>query len=484
MGNSSGSLRSHIFHGRLRIAAWFMLVALTSTTMFVTTTSPAAAAERSGDYLTSVELTRSPDKDKTTPLTAGEKVSFAFKWDASSFNGTDRAPEQGDTMTVALPSWARFKPLTVQMKDDAGNVIANCVQTATNVTCTFTEYVNGKVDLKGGYNSSMELVKTAVITDVVTQVGPVGVNIDLNSIANPDVIGNGVVGAAGPGPATLSPLQFTTAKSGAFAGIQSYAGGKAVLSWNIQAPGTGSAITITDSFTAGQVRVEYLDSKPNYKKSVQVRYRDSAEEGDAGGYWNLVTDGVPGTAKLLSQSEYDVVWNAAENEVRVTLLSTSTTRVYRVNVLTQVEPDGLQDGDVVNNVASVGGKEVSATTQARNMVSAYASGRDGFGSAYVFKVVKGVDAVSSDYAVKINAHIVFPSGTVEDRVLDVTPGTDLSKAGQLKDLPAGTKVTLTEATPTQVPGYELTGLVFGEGKQGDLMPNPTSSSRKTRPRSR
>lgn len=434
----------------------------------ITGATSAHAVDRAADYITSATLGRTDGKATSAPLVEGEKLSFEFSWDATKFYGTDKAPRPGDTLEVLLPSWAKFFKATVPMKDASGNIVANCVQAPKSVTCTFTDYVTNKRDLKGAFSSTFSLLKTERITNTSFPVGTGGVEVNLVSVATPEVIGKGIIGSPKT-PSPKTPLNEKDRKHGVFSSVSEMSNGMAIIGWSFFLNGTGNSVTITDTLTSGQTRAIYLDGRTNFKKSVEVVYRDRAEEGTEGGSWELTTSSRPGTAHNLPTTEFEVEWNAEQNQVRINLPATSTDRVYRVFVYTQIEPDALQNGDKISNTGQVNGQEYSATTTARNMVSAYASGVQGIGSAYVYKNVKGLETVPTNYEVRIKAALTLPNGTQEERFLTVRPGHALTNAGKLTELPTDTRVTLSEVTPIEVPGYTMRGVTFGEGKTGDLV---------------
>lgn len=451
-----------------------MVVAILATigifgAIAITGATSAHAVDRSGDYITAATLSRADGKANTEPLVEGDKLSFEFSWDASKFFGTDQAPRPGDTIEVALPTWANFFNATVPMKDASGNTVAQCKQIPTSVTCTFTDYVTNKRELKGSFSSSFSLVKTENIENTSFPVGTGGIVVELSSIATPDVIAKGIVGAP-KDPLPKKPLNEKDRKHGAFSGVTRISNGKAIIGWSFFVNGTGNPVTITDTLTSGQTRATYLDGHQNYNKSIGVLYRDRVQEGTEGGNWELTSSSRPGTARFLPTTDFEVEWNAEQNQARIYLPTTSTDRVYRVFIYTQIDSDALQNGDTISNTGQVNGKEYSATSTARNMISAYASGKQGVGSAYVFKQVKGLETTPANYDVRIKATLTLPDGSQQERFLTVRPGNGVENAGKLENLQTGTRVTLSEVTSNEVPGYALKGVTFGEGKTGDVVP--------------
>lgn len=114
------------------------------------------------------------------------------------------------------------------MKDASGNTVAQCKQIPTSVTCTFTDYVTNKRELKGSFSSSFSLVKTENIENTSFPVGTGGIVVELSSIATPDVIAKGIVGAP-KDPLPKKPLNEKDRKHGAFSGVTRISNGKAIM---------------------------------------------------------------------------------------------------------------------------------------------------------------------------------------------------------------------------------------------------------------
>ncbi|VEH06087.1 DUF5979 domain-containing protein [Corynebacterium kutscheri] len=425
---------------------------------------PTQAAERAADYITEAQISR--EQSKESPLYAGSAVYFAFKWDASEYYSTEKAPQAGDTMTVSLPSWAKFADAIVDMKDDEGNILATCVQAPTIIVCTFTDFVEGKIDLHGDYKTAVYLQETQTITPTQFPVGSADVIVDITSIATPDVIDKGIIKHVTPQP-KFEILSGKASKHGHFFGVRSKSDGQNVLRWSIVVPGTGGNMVVTDTFTNNQQRAKHFD-RENIRESVEVRYRDREAEGNQGGYWNLDTDIPAGTAKLLDHSLYTTTWTEVDGQARleVSIPDTNKDYVYDVIVFTTIAADGVKNGDKVSNTAYIDGKLVNSVVTARNTVNAYGEGREGFGNIYIYKTVVGMDKAPADYVAKIKAELTYLDSKTETRIIEVKPGTTIEQAGKILDLPAGTEVTLSEADATDIPGYTKVGVEFGEGKDG------------------
>lgn len=443
-----------------------VVLALVMAILPTTVTLAQGGAERAGLYVTGATLNRESNKTSKDPLQAGERLDFAFTWDASAYAGTADAPQPGDTITVALPAWARFHNATVDMKNDSGEAVATCVQTPDKVVCTFTDFVKNKTGLKGGFQSSLWLEETQQINPTSFQVGPVGVKVDLKNIVDQDQLDKGII--KGQSQLVVDHLNDSQSKTGYFNGVQGDSNGKALISWNVIVQGSGGSVTVRDEFLGSQEPAQLRG------KNLTVRYRDRVAEGTVGGSWNLTTDSPQGTAHELAEEQYVVAWTQENGNsvATVTIPRTEKEKVYRVQFLTQVEPDFYQNGDVISNTVTINGVEVTGKATARNTIRAYAEGVQGKGSIYIFKNVAGLkeSEIPADFRATFQADITYPDGHHEVREVVAKVGVDPAGAGLLENLPTGTKVRITEKNPYAVPGFSFSKVAFGEGKMGSLVP--------------
>ncbi len=458
---------------------WRLPVALLSVVgvilSMVIVAPSASAVERSQLYITDTSLTRMANASGVVPgtndpLYTNDELQFSFEWDATQYAGTENAPKANDTITVTLPDWVQFPAATVEMRNDDGQVVANCVQTAksgaesSRLVCTFTDFVETNTDnLKGGFSTTLNLVKASAISPTSITVG--SVTADLSAIASPEVIAKGVVdreGSVGP----FTPLSTTQTKGSYFAGLLGISGGKAVVVWNVVARGTGGTATVIDHFSAPQKPAEYVNVNSNYhNQSVEIRYRDRVEEGAAGGYWNLTTDRIQGTAHRLTKDQFEVIWTQVGTEWKgtVNIPNTSEDRMYHVSYVMEMPVDAYQNGDKLSNTATVNGEDVSAVTTARAMTSAYASGDPGKGSIYIYKRVEGTGtaAVPADLDFEIEAQV---EGEPAPRIFKIKAGSTLENAAKITDVPVGKTVTIKEKQPVDGDSYTWNQPVIGQGR--------------------
>ncbi|WP_263088091.1 DUF5979 domain-containing protein [Corynebacterium sp. ES2794-CONJ1] len=446
------------------------ILAVFFTALYAVPSARAQGMDRTDLYVKEVTLERGSGLTPDSPLTVGESVKLSMTWDASAYAGTPEEAKPGDFITFELPSWAAFPEASVAMIDATGDPIADCIQESKKVTCTFTSFVTDKQELKGGYDSNIFLVKQETITDISVPIGGSGATIDLSSIASDNSIASGIkpkVDAPKTEPALDNP-----AKKGTYQGVTGSSGGEARIVWNIYAPGTGSDVVITDAFDKPIERDESTDTS-TLQQSVSVLRRNKETEPSEGGSWGLVSEG-KGTATELTTGEFRVEWSIDDqgrNVARIRILNTEDNYRYLAQIRTTVPPTFHQAGDKVNNTATVDDTEVSVSLTAKNVISAYGSGQEGFGNVNLFKSVNGVanNLLPSDYQATFNATITEPGET--PRYETLTAGEGEENAAKLENLPAGTEVHITETIPGDIPGYTASTLVFGEGKLGTTGPN-------------
>lgn len=448
----------------------------------------AEGTEKGALFITEATLNRLNTKDPKVPFTAGEGLEFKFKWDASKYYGTPQAARAGDTLTVTLPEWAQFAAGTAEMKKD-GVSVGTCVQTPrvgsngavtqpSRVVCTLNEYVNGRSEVSGGFESSIWMIKDSVITPTTFEVGPANVTVDISKLVDRETLERGVI----QGTTTIKkqpiPENYQQNKTGIFHGLLTYSQGKAVMNWLILAKGNGGKITVRDAMTPPMEMATYAESVDARQGAVEVRVRDTVAEGAEGGHWNLIKDKPAGTADVLTRDQFSVAWTKElvdgqnRNVATVEIPQTEVGKWYRVSIFTQVDPDYYRAGDRIQNTATINGEEKTYTLTARNTINAYGEGRLGLGDVYIFKNIHGVDpaAIPENHSVRVKAEITYPDSRTETKILEVKPGQEVEKAGKLQGLPYLTKVKLTEENPGEIPGFKIESTTLGEGKSGVNVP--------------
>ncbi|GAA1471408.1 DUF5979 domain-containing protein [Corynebacterium felinum] len=466
--------------GRLRSnPAAKAVVSLLATLGLLLSMTPAIASaqdsghDRSELYITGGKLTRL--KDKSADLVQDERIVFSFNWDASAYARTDRAPKIGDYIKIDIPAWANFAEGTAPMNDAEGNAVAECVQKKTEVKCTFVTDLSRKDEPKGSYESALYLQKTQRIEKSSIQFGPLSSVVELSSIVSQDAIDKGVIGLGSEStPPNLSPLDGVQKKEGVYHGLLTYSEGKAIIGWHIYANGTGGDVTITDTFAKPLQPAQYLRAVPEFKNSVEIRYRDKKlEEPHGGGSWDL-TSQKPHETSFLPHDQFDVEWSetpTGQQKATVVLKNTTDSRVYRVRIMTELDPSVHQEGDLLRNEAFIENSRVETEVKAYNVITAVAQYKDNTGAIRIFKHVEGIpaDKKPQDYSATIEAKILRPGEQQpEVRTLSVREGAQAQLAGFLGDLPTGTQVTLTESASPVIEGFAHNNVVVGQGKYGNL----------------
>ena len=434
------------------------------------TTAPMAhaASDLSNQLITNATLSRTGER--TAPLRAGDSVTVNLDWAA---NGTP--VNEGDYIQISLPSWAEFPSNSVSMNTSGGAKVADCVQGGGNVKCTFSgSALQDLGNLRGGFNTTLQLKETKRIEPTTFTIGPSSVSIAM--LAEQNVINEGIL----PGQDFSQgryPIDEMNRKEGHFFGVTGQSAGKALVRWDIYVGGIDGTITITDQLAKPQVASTH--DEYSFPNGVRVLKRVKSAEGGAGGNWIPQNEG--GTSFVLGQNEYSVNWTegSASNDVTVTIPGAIADKYYLVQIFTQMPADAVPDGTKFENTAIANNERLVHELSAQNMIGAWAAGDPSKGDIYIYKSVTakpGATTIPEAANQSFTIEASWEDGGQQKQktlTIPVLKGDNANTAvGKLEGLTPGTKVTLREVAPANGTGtagaYNWTATTIREGKYGTL----------------
>uniref|UniRef100_UPI0030196E91 Ig-like domain-containing protein n=1 Tax=Leucobacter sp. USHLN154 TaxID=3081269 RepID=UPI0030196E91 len=399
------TLKHHSKVGRtVRLAVGLLLVAFT----LLAGTVPAQAAGPAFDYPAavdpgSIELSRTGDPD--APLNTGHRLQVTATWSVPD------SAQGGETFGLTLPE--EFSGYTgefaIPATDDPTQTVANCVVSsgrAGTVTCTLTDYVNERSDVRGEL-WFVVLVEKATQEDEVKFV--VDDEVTLVELPGP----GGIVG--------VSPLSPDYFKGG-------WIGQDGSLGWQVHFPGAQvealPSVVVEDHLTpAGATTQEH------YGVEGSIRVSSKTETGIS----ERITNWTGG-------------WNEDKTSFRIEIPGPFNPDASYY-VVYHTEPIVTAEGDIYANEATISGVQVKA-----QQTWSASGGGNGIGKALgqfaLSKLVTGTSAtaVPSDTAFTVNYSYGDP---VEERSMTVlADGTAVYSAR----VPDGTVVTLEEVNLPDVPG--------------------------------
>ncbi|MCK7643220.1 DUF5979 domain-containing protein [Corynebacterium sp. CCM 8835] len=452
------------------LATLASVLALILAFISVPTAGAETGSDRTADYVTSVNFTRSSGKRASEPLRSDEALTLSIDFSAKEFqDDPDKAVQPGDYLVFELPGWLHTVSKAVNLTDASGDVVLECENADDDhaVRCVFTDFVTkNSQDVGGHYDMLVYGVANEEITPWSFDIGPATVSV--TSILDEDVIGDGVLPPV-KNPNQPEVIQENNSKTGNFVGVASWTENLGIIRWSIVVNGTGGALKIIDEMEGPQTPFERSNTYDfERKEGTDIRVRTRADEDASGGTWEYVAHG--GNATPLPADDWTIDWD--DSKATIGIPATEKGKVYQINIYTQFPMDAFPNGSRVSNTARIDGVDFDSTITAKAMVGGYAYGRPGYGKIALTKnVVSGVGTVPAGFKgplagdrYSVNLHWVDPDGTVHDEIVKVTEGqADLDS---LPEFLKGTEVTVTEQAPADTENYTWAAPVF-EKEGGD-----------------
>ncbi|MDR7293282.1 DUF5979 domain-containing protein [Pseudoglutamicibacter albus] len=375
-----------------------------------------------------------------------DEVKVTAKWNVP--NGA----QAGETFGMTLPKeFSNYGNGEFSVPDkETGETVANCKVTnepAPTVTCTLTDFVNGKEDVGG------ELWFLATL-DEQSDNNTADFIIDGKTVPVP-IPGDGGIGPVGPGHAADDPYKYSArTKHGAD-----------VIAWGIQFPNTvaeDGTVTVTDAIVDN---TEFERHKAN-NFDIEVEYRNVAEDGTfvEGEDWAPVDPA-------------DFETNIAEGSTNftVTVKNVPTNKRVQYRILYWTKMDGKAfEGDVFKNTAKVNGKDAEAT-----FTYTAIGGGTGSGKEYTrFSIAKAVEGNGADQVPAGTKYTVKYTAAGEEDTLELEAGEE--NRVNSKRYKIGTEFKITEVNLPEVDGiewgdYEITGDGVTKNEDGSFSVTPATN---------
>ncbi|WP_151953086.1 Ig-like domain-containing protein [Brevibacterium sp. Marseille-P9724] len=375
-----------------------------------------------------------------------DEVKVTAKWNVP--NGAKAGETFGMTLPKEFSNYANGEFAVPDTK--TGETVAECKVTndpAPTVTCTLTDFVNGKEDVGG------ELWFLATL-DETTDKNTVDFTIDGKAVPVP-VPGDGGIGPVGPGHASNDPLKYSARTKL----------GSDLIAWGIQFPNTiaeDGTVTVTDALVDD---TEFERHKVN-DFDVEVEYRNVDADG------NFV-EGEDWTSVDPADFETDV--KEGDKDFTVTVKNVPTDKRVQYRVLYWTKMDGKAfEGDVYKNTAKVNGKDVDAEYEYTAI-----GGGTGSGKEYTrFSIAKSVEGDGADQVPADTKYTVKYTAGDEEDTLELKAGEE--NRVNSKRYKIGTEFKITEVNLPEIDGinwgdYEITGEGVSKNDDGSFSVTPETN---------
>lgn len=376
---------------------------------------PAAASAVEVDAITGVTITQPTDQ--------------ANVGDVLQLQATFAVPDSavaGDTFSLNFPASPQLSGIGAAFPITApdGGTIADCTVTGTTLTCVLTDYVDNNTNVTGSLQFQARAEQESTESQVpFTTGGGVVINVPLP-------------GGGGIGPRPDEPIPTEPNKHGDLAQDGDH------IIWIVNIPSSaiaGADPSVTDTFTAGLTLVP---------STVRLGY--VLNDNWAGGNYAAAD-----LVALVPDAEFSLQETSTESFTVTPTVPIVADAVYVLTYQTTL-PAGVQTGDVFNNTVT-GSSFVTESTPFVYTGGGGVGEGDGLGGFSVTKAITGDGAplVPADTAFTVTYSYVLAGAPVTGQ-LSVLAG---AVAG-LDDLPEGTVVTISEATPAAVAGVLWQAPVF------------------------
>ncbi|KGF00457.1 Ig-like domain-containing protein, partial [Actinomyces sp. S4-C9] len=428
---------------RSRLAALFTTLLLVAS--YLVGVTPANAADYTyPDAISDVKVTFNGKEGGQAVV--DDEVKVTAKWNVP--NGAQAGETFGMTLPKQFSNYANGK---FEVPDEAtGETVANCVVTndpAPIVTCTLTDFVNGKEDVGGDlwFLATLDEESGDNTADFV---------IDGKIVPVP-IPGDGGIGPKGRGHASDEPYKYSARTKI----------GENVIAWGIQFPNTiaeDGTVTVTDAVVDN---TDFERHKLN-DFGVEVEYRNVADDGTfvEGEDW-----------ESLDPANFETNAKEGSTNFTVTVKNVPSDKRIQYRVLYWTKMDGQAfEGDVYKNTAKVNAKDVEATFE----YSAIGGGT-GSGKEYTrFSIAKSIEGSGADKVPSDTKYTVKYIANDEEDTLEFAAGEE--NRVNSKRYRIGTTFTITEVNLPEVEGvqwgdYEITGEGVSKNDDGSYSVTPSTN---------
>ncbi|OFL68509.1 Ig-like domain-containing protein [Brevibacterium sp. HMSC063G07] len=374
-----------------------------------------------------------------------DEVKVTANWKVP--NGAQAGETFGMTLPKEFSNYADGKFAVPDKETD--EIVANCVVTnepAPTVTCTLTDFVNGKENVKG------ELWFLATL-DEETDENTVDFTINGQPVPV-QVPGDGGIGPKGKGHASDEPYKYSARSNK----------GNDIIAWGIQFPNTlaeDGTVTVTD---------EVIDSTEFERHKVndfdfEVEYRYVNEDGTF-----VDEEWAP-----VDAADFETNAKQGDKEFTVTVKNVPTDKRVQYRVLYWTKMDGVAlENDVYKNTAKVNGKDVDAT-----FTYTAIGGGSGSGEEYTrFSIAKSVEGDGADQVPADTKYTVKYTAGDEEDTLELAAGEE--NRVNSKRYKIGTEFKITEVNLPEIDGinwgdYEITGEGVSKNDDGSFSVTPQTN---------
>ncbi|MGV0367313.1 Ig-like domain-containing protein [Corynebacterium aurimucosum] len=375
-----------------------------------------------------------------------DEVKVTAKWNVPN------EAQAGQTFGMTLPKeFSNYGNGEFSVPDkETGETVANCKVTndpAPVVTCTLTDFVNGKEDVGGElwFLASLDEQSDNDTADFI---------IDGKTVPVP-IPGDGGIGPVGPGYAADTPYKYSARTKIA----------DDLIAWGIQFPNTiaeDGTVTVTDAIVDN---TEFERHKAN-DFGVEVEYRNVAEDGTfvEGEEWAPV-----------DKADFETDIAEGNTNFTVTVKNVPTDKRVQYRVLYWTKMDGKAfEGDVFKNTAKVNGRDADAT-----FTYTAIGGGTGSGKEYTrFSIAKAVEGNGAEEVPGGTKYTVKYTAADEEDTLEFEAGEE--NRVNSKRYKIGTEFKITEVNLPEVDGiewgeYEITGDGVTKNEDGSFSVIPETN---------
>ncbi|MFC6356329.1 Ig-like domain-containing protein [Luethyella okanaganae] len=381
--------------------------------------------------------------DPNAPIHRYQNAKISADWDT-----TGRGTQAGDTFSLGLPAEfavasGQFELLLADQVNSAGTcvVILATGGATARVVCTFNDYVSTHDNVKGSLWVSIRATEQTTSSEIEIVVS-----------GNPVVVP--LPGGAPVGPQDFGPVPSQIVKHGWWTEAS-----RTAVHWVILVPGQAAGngpIVFRDTFSWGQT----FDPDSMILQSLD----NTQTEWEAQSWVSVPTN------------QWQLTSSTAQDFVVTFAGPAQANKIYRLVYDTTIDnPSGLVVGDVFDNSVAVNQTtaQVSVFYEATGGGTAGGDGRGGFVVAKRALVGDGASLVAPATTYTVLATYLGEQGSEKSVQITLTAGG--SPVG-ISALPAGTKVTLSEQTPSAIAGVNWKPAQFKANVNPNVRISPDKSS--------
>lgn len=413
-------MNKRIGHAKARRkATTFMAAAAAALTATFTLVGAGAASAAEYDYPAAIDPASIvvTTEDGSDTVTQEERVRVDAAWSVPD------GAMGGETFGFTLPPEFERVGMTfsVPSSEDPSQTIAECAVSNDSpavVTCTLTDYVNGRTDVNGTLWFEARAHSTTTNATVGFTVA--------GSVTPVQLPGDGI-GVYVPKPASTLPTEPTK---------WSWQTDDGRIAWEVLVPGAqfqdSDSIVISDTLVGADAEFaeHHNEDTELYVWTTNLVNQDPQPNTNWTGKWNA--DGTAFDLKIAGPID--------------------PTRVYYIKYFTV--PSSMAPGSTYSNIADINGVTIDDDLS-WTVTGGGAGDGDASGAFLLNKVVEGsgVSDVPTDTLYTVSYSYGDPA---VERTIDLTAGVFSS----LVQLPTGTVVTLEEITPQAIDGVVWEAPVF------------------------